>query len=301
LAVEADAPFLSQSPGLVERIRAELGARPDLDPCARVALRREQEALIAVAVTLPDGRSASRHVTREEDIVPTLQALLLVPARPPAPALRPKPTPRPAHAAQRRATAALPPPALDRADATDARGPREFGIELSAITGVRVGDGQFGAGAGVLSLLELHGWLLGFEGRADGYRPLSGGDPETALELALLAGRRFDLGSVALDLTAGPGVAMNGISVASSEVTRVEASDGVQTPPPMLPRAPDRSAGPMPRVLLGARVGFSPRSMFRTFAGVDAEFGPAPGADSRTGTLPRFAFGLAVGATVGTP
>jgi hypothetical protein len=297
VAVEADAEFRSHAPGLAERIQGELAARSDLDRCARVALRLEHGTLIGVAVTLPDGRSASRHVTREDDLVPTLQALLLVPARPPAAPLRQTPT---APAPQRRAGQALVTPTLDQAGASGVSGSREFGIELSVISGVRIGDGQFGAGAGVLSLLELHGWLIGFEGRADSYRPIRGGDPETALQLAVLAGRRFDLGSVALDLTAGPGIAMNGIVVPNSEVTRVE-TDGMGMPPPTLPRAPERSAGPLPRLLLGARVGFSPRSVFRTFAGVDAEFGPARAADPQTGALPRFALGLALGATVGTP
>ena len=37
------------------------------------------------------------------------------------------------------------------------------------------------------------GWLIGFEGRVDGYRPLQSGDPQTALQLAILTGKRLYL------------------------------------------------------------------------------------------------------------
>jgi hypothetical protein len=57
-------------------------------------------------------------------------------------------------------------------------------------------------------------------------------------------------------------------------------------------------------LLLGARFGFSPRSVFRTFVGVDGAVGPRRvdnDANSASARLPAFSLGLALGATVGTP
>ena len=305
IAVEPDAGFRARFPDLLGRIQDELAARADLDACAHVALRFEN-AEIDVSVTLPDGRSASRSVARREDVMPTLQALLLVPDQPPR-VSAPSPTSSPPAAkAQRsrrqRARVDLTEPSAHDVPVTPPPAARELGFELSAISGVRFGDGQFGYGAGVLSFLEVHHWLAGFEGRADGYRSMFGGDPQTALELAILAGRRFDFGSVALDFTAGPGVAMKGVTF--SDVQRVEV---MGTPPAMPPPPRDEpSSGPVPRLLLGARLGFSPRSVFRTFVGIDGELGPSrsseePQINVSSPRMPTFTVGLALGATVGTP
>src|SRR5690348_3794548 len=85
--VEADAGFRSRWSDLLDRIESELSAHVDLDACARVELRVEGESVILVSVTLPDGRSVSRRLTEREDVIPTLQALLLLPAASrPAPA-----------------------------------------------------------------------------------------------------------------------------------------------------------------------------------------------------------------------
>jgi hypothetical protein len=300
VAIEPDAGFRERFPELVERIRAELAARPNLDACARVELRLQDVAVITVAVTLPDGRAASRSVTRREDVLPTLQALLLVPddaraapetsaPRPATSARRPLPVPRPQGA--------------DRDLPTPVTAPRTLGVELSIISGVRIGDGQFGYGAGALSFLEVKSWLIGFEGRADGYRSIRGGDPETALELAILAGKRLNFGSVALDLSAGPGVALRG--VAFSE-TRSAPALGMPVPADVTMQRSESSTGPVPRLLVGARLGFSSRSVFRTFIGIDGEWGPArepvdPGEDVSSPRMPRYTVGLALGATVGTP
>jgi hypothetical protein len=183
---------------------------------------------------------------------------------------------------------------------------RQLGFELSVITGARIGDGQLGYGAGVLSFLEVRSFLLGFEGRVDGYRTLLDGDPETALELALLAGKRFDFHSVALDLTAGPGVAMKGIAFSHTESAAVINMNDMPLAMPSRPPPSEPGTGPVPRLLLGARLGFSPRSVFRTFVGIDGELGPARAdsavpADEHSARLPTFSLGLAIGATVGSP
>jgi hypothetical protein len=299
MTLEADAALHTRWPDLIPRIQSEFAPRAELDPCAHVALRLEDATVISVSVTLPDGRAAARNVTRYDDVIPTLQALLLVPERPPTAATAPstKPPPPPPRLSRQLATTHR----IDRDDLPPSAKGRELGIELSVITGARIGDGQFGAGAGVLSFLEVYGWLLGFEGRVDGYRPIQGGDPETALALAILAGRRIELGGVALDLTAGPAVAMNGVSMSQTEV--VHTGPAPEMPPPIEP-PPEASPGPVPRLLLGARVGFRSRSVLRTFVGLDGEVGPSQGTthpDNPAGSLPRFAIGLALGATVGTP
>jgi hypothetical protein len=304
IAIEPDAQFRAHFPELLAHIQSELAARVDIDACAHVALRLEDDAALGVAVTLPDGRSASRSVARHEDVMATLEALLLVPE--PAPQVsEPKPSPPPPAKVERplrhhpRVAA---PEASDRdVPMQTAPGARQLGFELSAVSGMRIGDGQFGYGAGVLSFLQIHSWLLGFQGRADGYRSISGSDPETALELAILAGYRCDFGSVALDFTAGPGVAMKGVTLSARESVPVP-----NVPPAAPPPRSEPSSGPVPRLLLGARLGFSPRSLFRTFVGIDGELGPSrtsvdPEENIESPRMPTFTVGLALGATVGTP
>jgi hypothetical protein len=305
MVVEPDAGFRARFPDLLTRIH-ELAARTDIDACAHVTLHFGNDIDIDVSVTLPDGRIASRVVSRREDVMPTLQALLLVPDEPP-PVSAPAPsTVAKAKRAERQPGRVEPArPSARDVPATPAPVPRELGFELSAISGVRVGDGQFGYGAGVLSFLQVHSWLVGFEGRADGYRSIYGSDPETALELAILGGRRFDFGSVALDFTAGPGLAMKGVTF--SDIQSVEVTSMPQSMPPSRPpRRDEPSSGPVPRLLVGARLGFSPRSIFRTFVGIDGEVGPSrssadPKASVSSPRMPTFTVGLALGATVGTP
>jgi len=304
LIVESGASFLARWPSLLESVRDEFTARNDIDRCARVELSVDGDG-IGVSVALPDGRVASRSVTRSVDVVPTLEALLLVPAhaaadpKPRAPSPPPIRAPKPSLDAGDQAERANDEPASAWSPGTV---PRRLGFELSLITSARVGDGQVGIGAGVLSFLEVHGWLAGFEGRVDGYTTIVGSDRQGALALALLGGRRFQFDGVALDLTAGPAVAMKGM--ASSESVHVK-NDGAMpvgnsTPPPA---ARESSTGPLPRLLLGARVGFQARSAFRTFVGIDGELGPRQSSTAPEGStrLPAFAVGLALGATLGKP
>ncbi|HEX2669790.1 MAG TPA: hypothetical protein VHM25_02905, partial [Polyangiaceae bacterium] len=272
--IEADAGFRARFSDLLERIQSELATRSDLDACARITLHVDGDSLITMSVRLLDGRTTSRSVTRADDVAPTLQALLLVPLPSRSgPTLSQAPAPKPPRPAPPRAL----PASYDRDASPPGSGARKLGFELSFLTGARAGDGQIGVGAGALSFLEVYGWLLGFEGRADSYRAMLGsGDPETALELAILAGRRFHFNGWALDLTAGPAVAMKGLAVSETEVV---AANMMNTVPPAPARHTDPSSGPVPRLLLGARFGFSPRSVFRTFVGVDGELGPGRVAD----------------------
>ena len=316
MAVESDARFRARFPELLGRIQTELSTRADIDTCAEVALRFDNDADINVSVTLPDGRRASRSVARRDDVIPTLQALLLVPASArvtvaaSTPAIETAPvtgaalSPRPLVAKPQppRLPPAASPERLERDQPVAVAEVRQFGFELSVISGVRLGDGQFGYGVGMLSFLEVHRWLVGFEGRADGYRSTDGGDPDTALELAILGGRRFNFSGVALDLSAGPGVAMKGVTLSVSETVPAPMTRSVE-PPPL---RTEPSSGPVPRLLVGARLGLSPRSVFRTFVGIDGELGPTrtspdPEAVVSSPRMPLFTLGLALGVTVGTP
>jgi hypothetical protein len=296
MTIAADAGFRAQWPDVLERIQGELSARPDLDACARVELQVQSDDVITVSVTLPDGRAASRSVSKREDILPLLQALLLVPELPPAPAAASpsaRAAPRPEFSADTRRAERDEPP-------SGTAGP-ELGVELALLTGARMGDGQLGLGAGALSFLELSGWLLGFEGRVDSYRALGGGHPHTVLELGLLAGRRLDLGSVALDLAAGPAVATDGFASSHAELRRVDTA-GLEMPLPPPLQESETGSGPVPRLLLGARLSFRPRSVFRTFVGVDGELGLAQASpDPSSADLPQFCVGFSLGARVGTP
>jgi hypothetical protein len=308
--VEADASFRERFPEVVEQLRSELPGRKSVDACAEVELRATA-AGIAVKVSLPDGRATERDVGRAEDVQPTLHALLLVPelrAEPAAPSPAPA-APSPAPAAPPRKTVTrvrtLPTPERDLPEPAPGK-LSENGFELSVVSGARVGDGQYGYGAGVLSFVQISRWLVGFQGRADGYRALAGSDPETALALGVLLGRRFEVGSNSLDFTAGPAVALRGASFSETQAVSVQAGSPPRMIDPATSMPPqERDIGPVPRLLLGARWGFSPRSLFRAFIGVDGELGPRRSADvsqdlEKTGRMPAYTVGLSLGATVGT-
>ncbi len=274
LAVEADTDVRSRWPELPERVRQAFDARDDIDPCAHVKLALD--AAIVIEVDLPDGRIASRTVLRPEDVVPTLQALLLVPQQqktshnpePSSPSsldttAKPKPNApaTPAHVAAASAgstssdqIASTRPPAAQSS---------RLQVELSGFAGVRVGSDRAGLGLGALSLLDITGWLVGFEGRADRYRRISGSPFGAAVELAALGGRRFRFGTLALDFFAGPAVAMQGTS------TYVTVSGPSATP------VSQSSTSTVPRLLLNTRLNFGVRSTVRTFIGLDVDFGPS--------------------------
>ena len=67
--IDTDALVRAQWPELADRIQSMLAGRHDIDTCASVTITMSH-AMISVAVTLPDGRSASRSVSRSEDVSP---------------------------------------------------------------------------------------------------------------------------------------------------------------------------------------------------------------------------------------
>ena len=300
MAVAVDAGVRARWPELPGQVRQAFETRTDVDTCARVELALN-DGSIAIGVTLPDGRSASRQVLRREDVLPTLEALLLVPravpealvvatSAPSIPASAPTPTVQttaipvvPAHMAVPERDEALTRPA--------SYPPSRLRIELSLLTDARIGDGQTSVGLGALSLLDIRGWLVGFEGRADRDQRIGGEyQAVSALELAALGGRRFRFQSLALDLVGGPAIALRGAR------TDTGVTPGGST-------TSQSSLGTVPRAVLGAHLIFGARSSFRTFIGIDGEFGPAnaPGDNpSDASRLPVWTLGLALGATVGT-
>jgi hypothetical protein len=302
VTIDAEASVSTLWPGLLNNVREAIERRDDLDRCARVELR-VRDASITVEVVLPDGRSAARRVSRREDVLPTLEALLLLPHRS---ALAPTPSEPseskspPANPMPVPSSASLPSTRTlvfdrdrafpDREGAAPLLGhPRSrLRIELSVATGARIGDGQTSVGLGVLSFLELSGWLVGFEGRADRYQMLSGAVSGGALELAVLGGRRFRFDNMALDLTAGPAAVMHGTTTFS-------------TTSPSGNYVAESSSSAVPRLLLGARVSFRALSTIHSFVGIDGELGPPPDAElPHEFRLPVWTLGLALGATVGT-
>jgi hypothetical protein len=275
LAVETDAGVRAQWPEAPQLVRAAFAGRDDVDACARVALGMNGGS-IAVKVVLLDGRATVRTVSQPEDVVPALQALLLVPTRP---------------AAGRPVTLAAPPAATPAARVV-ADEPSRLAIELAVAVGARVGDGQTGGGVGALSFLDMGGWLLGCAGRADVYGPVGDAPPAAALELALLGGRRLRSGSLALDLVAGPALALEGTSITVTQ-------PALEGRPLMRSMSEVRSG----RLLFGARLNFRARSVLRTFVALDADIGSsgaAPDPSLEMGQLPVWTVGFTLGATVGT-
>jgi hypothetical protein len=326
LAIEADASVSTRWAGLRNRVREAFEARDDIDRCARVVLTMHGETITVEAV-LPDGRAATRGVSRQDDVVPTLEALLLVPQSG-SPAVAPSGAqaqnaavePSPSGPARASATSAAPSgtsapgPRLvasrprvivrdgDASSPSPGPSPSRLRIELSVVTGARIGDGQVALGLGAYSLLDLSGWLVGFEGRADRYKTLAPGWPDAGvLQLAVLAGRRFRFRAIALDLIGGAALALQGTTTFT---TSTMAATGVSGSSPGPALRSGSSSSSAPRLLLGARVNFGALSALRTFVGVDGELGPSRLGDGGdvpdVPRLPIWTLGLALGGTVGT-
>ena len=300
VTIEVDASFESQWPGLRRRVRDAIEAHEDVDRCARVILT-SRERMIDVEVALPDGRSARRHVARSEDMIPALEALLIVPQEPATRADPSSPAAIATSASAPTTTMPLPVdstaptlrfvPPRDAPASTPAPSSSHLRIELSASMGSRIGDGQASVGLGALSFLDLAGWLAGFAGRVDRYETRAGSHSARALELALLGGRRLRFQTIALDLVAGPAVALGGTTT-------------YQAQSPTEDRLSASASNTVPRLLVEARLAFAALSTVHTFVAVDGDFGPANSADvgllPQAPRLPTWTAGLALGATVGT-
>jgi hypothetical protein len=306
LVVEAEPAVTARWPGLPDTVRAAFEKRDDVDRCAQVTLTL-RDGVIGIDVALPDGRSAHRSASRREDVVPALQPLLLVPEEAPSEpseeeSTSPAPPSPPAAASPAPETKVPATPAFipvrdaPASASAPASQPGHLRIELSAQTGARIGDGRAGVLLGAVSFLEVSGWLVGFGGSVQRYRELDGPESAGALELALLGGRRFRFGTMALDLTAGTAAAYQGTSTFE---TAQPAGTGSQTP------KSGSVSSTVPRLLLEARLAFGALSTLHTFVGIDGDVGPAQSPDAsqlpNAPRLPTWTLGLALGATVGTP
>jgi hypothetical protein len=301
-AVEADAGVTTRWPDLSSQIKDAFEAREDVDPCARVKLVLAG-AVIIVEVGLPDGRSAVRAVPGPDDVLPALEALLLLPQ--PGPRTPPEESPVDAPAPTRLATAA---PVI-RAEGGVSRSASEahpgppttdvghVRVDLSVATGARVSTGEVGVDLGVLSSVELGGWLLGFQGHLNRYYATSSRTPQmpsdgpAALELGVLAGRRLRFGRISLDLFAGPALALHGTSASAAQA----APTGTTV-------TETSSTEPIPRLLASSRLTFG-RSALRTFVEIDGEMGetgPTSSSVPLGPQLPTWTVGVALGAVVGT-
>jgi hypothetical protein len=292
MSIEADPAVSARWPEFPGHLRETFEGRDAIDRCARVRLL-VREASVTVEVILPDGRVATRSVSRREDVVPTLEALLLMPQRNApveTPALEaPVPSSTNPYPSPQEASFGLVAPERDVLAPSSGRPPSRVRIELSVATGARIGDGQASVGFGAFSFLDLSGWLIGFQGRADRYEAVASSDwSGWALELAVLGGRRFRFHGVGLDLDVGPALIPQGTTTLARPTGHGFTASTSST---------------VPRLLLGGRVSFSPRSTVHTFVGIDGELGPPRLGDDLPGApaLPVWTVGLTLGATVGTP
>jgi len=301
ITVQADSDVNRSWPGLSENVAKAFEARRDIDACARVKLFMGGGSVI-VEVVLPDGRSTSRAVPLPEDVVPMVEALLLVPyqqepkARPPqASESVAEPSSTPSNAAPAnilQSTESKPKPTAQVREAKvpePQHSPRSVGIDISLFMNARIGADQVGYGLGARSLLEVSGWLVGFEGRLDAYEQLTGGARVGALELAALGARRIRFAEYALDLSVGAGLAIGGTSKVAvaqgGSETVIETGNGIA-----------------PRLILATRLNFKSRAVLHPFVGLDGEIGPnnAPQVSVDVARLPTYSLGLSLGVTVGT-
>ncbi|MFL5304316.1 MAG: hypothetical protein ACJ8F1_03845 [Polyangia bacterium] len=279
LAVGVDSSVRERWPDLPATIRESFQTRADVDACARIDVAA-QGAAITVTVVLPDGRTAARSVSRPEDILPALEALLLLPDGAAADHIAGTTAPRQAE------VPAASPPTVARLDmpAPPLERPSPFRIEIDVAADVRAGKGSYGGGIG--ALLDIAHWLLGFQGRIERYTAADAGAAAMALELIALGGHRFNLGtSHTLDLTVGPAVALPAANVRSSQMV-------AQTAPTRVVVSQTNTDQVRARLIVGSRLTFRAQSLLRTFVQVDADVGE-PG-------QPAWSVGLALGAAVGT-
>lgn len=307
LAFSVDAAVRQRWPELDGELHQRFDGRNDIDGCARVGVGLGRpEAAFSVSVTLLDGRSATRVIRHREDLLATVEALVVLPP-----------------AAERTDSAPAPSASVDRAGVEAATGavgaPRASTTELSVMTvhaspplpasrsrldlelalalGAQIGDGQTKMGAGATTLADFAGWLAGVVAEVNSYQRRGPAEARTgAFAIGLLGGRRFEIANLTLDVTAGPAVTLRGgwsvatvKGVPDTTVPAVESSSGQTL---------------VPRLRFGSRLTFRPRATVRPFFGIDGEVGRVgpvgPPQRGETQGLPVWTVGLAMGVTVGT-
>lgn len=296
LIVTAEPGVVGRWPTLVERVRSALTERSDIDRCARAHLGQSGETIM-LEVVLDDGRSTRRRLSSADDVVPALEALLLVPApAAPAPATETaprsrKPETKPVPLGPRaRGLALSERDAAEPAEPGD-RGERDAGVGflLSVGGGERLGDGQSSGNLGAMALLYISGWLVGVDGRAVTYEvPLSDGIPQSATELTALGGYRFGQGTLALDLMLGP--------------TLVVQQDMEMTVGPAPEHERTTISRVVPRLFFGSRLTLGARSLLGGFVGIEGAAGPSGELQRSVPSappLPVWMLGFVAGVTLG--
>lgn len=303
LRLEVEPELGRRFPELADSVRAAFSARDDTDACPAVRLAFA-ESVIRVEVALADGRSTVRSLARPEDVIPTLQALVIVPEPSDAPsaskaAAAVEPAPKRARDTRRRSRARTAKRPTQRTDPLADRGlvppaaeafePSAVRIELSTYLGAHAGhNGRSSLNFGVSTLLDIERFLAGLQLRIDQYQGTEEGRGD-AFELAALVGRRFDTELVGVDLLLGPSAAFHSSSM-TTDVAVPERRDAVAT----------TSEENAVYACLAARGSLFPGSVLRPFVAADAALrldeSSAPVAD----TFPYWALGVTLGVTVGT-
>ena len=283
--VEIDAGLLATWPTPRAEVDRLLATQQSLEPCAHVTLRRTQPG-ITIAVRLRDGRATERTVTSEQDVVPALTALLLLPEDLHVSQRAQRAVVRDTRGSTRNPSTTE--PTIERSVAgSTAEAPASWGLEMSLFTAAAAGNGQVSLGAGALALLERHGWSLGFQARADAFD--SPDHTYATLGVMGVLGRRWRWEAVTLDALSGPAL------VILSSAIEEQGPEGVM-------RA--STSRPAARWAAGGHLTFAPSWALRPFVGVQGDVGATGVAEgelaARLPRLPVWTLGLALGATVGT-
>src|SRR5690606_28067015 len=285
--VDAEHAELESWPDLQSRVLRAFADREDAEGCARVRMT-PHDPFISVEVLLDDGRSTVRLVPEARDVVPTLQALLLLPRPEDTALVRRPPAPVVSHPPRQEAKPPKPAPALllrkdSPPDEAHARRDEPLGFEVSALAGAHLGDRQIRYSLGALGCVRLWNWLVAAGGRAANYAPspgAAGAIPYSTLEFVLLGGRRFRFDALALDVLAGPGLTWHANhTVVEGPNTRSEVA----------------SSGLFPSLLGASHVNFAPGALFGPFVGIEGQLGPSERSDGpaseRVARLPGWMLG----------
>lgn len=207
VSVEGEVPA-PWAPAL-ENVCDSLSRLPDLDPAARARVTMASPK-VKVSVQLTDGRTAERRIANPERLVPTLEALMVVP-RLPQKAVAPiesEPVRRPLRPLESPPMISAPPDDSPRAiDAAQAN------FELGAAFGARIGR-DMAFSPQVFANYHIADWRLGAALRWDPsfdepepFGPNRGGQRQTFVGELQLA-RHFDVFKLGVDLGVSPRLAL---------------------------------------------------------------------------------------------
>ena len=186
------------------RLATTLHDLHDLDRCARVTVRPDGSGA-TLHITTSDGRNADRHVDSLTELLTTAEALLALP--PELPHEGKSADPPPFTPSSTKATPRIP-ESVKPATATER-------VELGAAGAVRFGGAPVYAGAGVsaFAAFVLDRWLLSMNARFDVTDAFVSKQTRDEFHMqstavSVSAGRRMNIGQVALDALFGANVVL---------------------------------------------------------------------------------------------